>query len=51
MNEKPLWEQLSKAKEAVCRLLNNEAGSVDMHGLAYWASEVERLRAEIKKTL
>lgn len=46
-----LLTKLQYAKEAVTWLLNNEAGSVDFHGLTYWAGEVERLRAEVKKAL
>jgi hypothetical protein len=46
-----MLEKLEYAKKAVLWLLENAAGSVDFHGLTYWASEVERLRAEIKKTL
>jgi hypothetical protein len=46
-----MLEQLKYAKEAVLWLLNNENGSVDFHGLVYWASEIERLRTEIKKSL
>ena len=44
-------EKLKYAKEGVIFLLNNADGLVDMHGLAYWAREIERLREEIKKTL
>ena len=46
-----LYEELEKAKENVKWLLDNESGSVDMHGLEYWAKRVEQLREEIKKTL
>ena len=46
-----MLEQLKTAKENVAWLLEHEAGLVDMHGLAYWAGVVERLRAEIKATL
>ena len=49
MNE--LLEQLKYAKESVIWLVNNAEGNVDFHGLIYWASEVERLREEIKKLL
>jgi len=49
MNE--LFEKLQYAKNAVIWLIENEAGNVDFHGLSYWAGEVERLRAEIKKSL
>jgi len=46
-----LFEQLRYAKSTVIWLIENESGSVDFHGLVYWAGEVERLRAEIKKSL
>jgi hypothetical protein len=49
MNE--LIEKLEKAKSAVRVLLDNADSSVDFHGIAYWAGEVERLREEIKKIL
>jgi hypothetical protein len=48
---KELFENLEKAKDAVRWLLDNENGSVNFHGIAYWASEVERLRKEIKSKL
>jgi hypothetical protein len=44
-------EKLEHAKESVRWLLDNPEGMVDMHGLVYWAGEVERLRREIKKGL
>jgi len=43
-----MLEELKKAKENVRWLLDHESGSVDMHGLVYWAEVVERLRKEIK---
>jgi len=46
-----LTTKLRYAKESVRWLLDNESGSVDFHGLSYWAGEVERLQAEIKKSL
>ena len=49
--EKPIMERLAYAKDAVMSCLKCEATSVDFHGLAYWASEVERLRKEIKEQL
>lgn len=49
--EKPIMERLTHAKDAVMSCLKCEATSVDFHGLAYWASEVERLRKEIKEQL
>jgi len=48
---KTLFEKLEYAKEAVRSCLNNAATLVDMHGLKYWAGEVERLREEVKKLL
>lgn len=48
---KELFEKLEYAKKAVLWLLENEKGSVDFHGLSYWAGEIERLREEIKKSL
>lgn len=44
-------QELATAKENVSLLLENEAGSIDMHGLTYWATRVEALRAEIKAAL
>jgi len=49
MNE--LIDKLNYAKDAVRYLLEHESASVDFHGLSYWASEVERLRSEIKELL
>lgn len=46
-----LVEKLQYAKKAVLWLLDHESGSVDFHGLSYWAQEVERLRKEIKESL
>lgn len=46
-----LIKKLQYAKESVIWLVGHEAGLVDMHGLAYWAKEVERLRTEIKNML
>jgi hypothetical protein len=46
-----MLEELKKAKDAVRWLLDNESGKVDMKGLSYWASEVERLRKEIREIL
>jgi hypothetical protein len=46
-----LIEKLQYAKDAVLFMLEHENGAVDWHGLSYWASEVERLRAEIKSML
>lgn len=44
-------EQLTKAKKYVLWLLDHPDGLADMHGLSYWAQEVERLRTEIKELL
>jgi hypothetical protein len=46
-----LIEKLDYAKDALVWLLAHANGDVDCHGLTYWATEVERLREEIKKTL
>ena len=46
-----LVTKLEKAKANVAWLLDNESGLADMHGLAYWAGVVERLRKEIKSHL
>jgi len=46
-----LIKQLQYAKQSVLWLVEHESGLVDMHGLSYWAGEVERLRADIKKYL
>lgn len=46
-----LFEKLEYAKKSVIWLVEHADGSVDFHGLSYWAGEVERLRAEIKKSL
>ena len=45
------FEELKEAKKNVLWLLNNPDGLVDMHGLAYWAKVVERLREVIKESL
>lgn len=49
MNE--LFEKLQYAKKAVLSTLEKENCLVDWHGIAYWASEVERLRKEIKNSI
>jgi len=46
-----LIKDLEVAKENVKTLLNNSNALIDMHGLSYWASVVERLRNEIKEQL
>lgn len=45
------FEKLQYAKKAVLAIIENADCNVDFHGLVYWANEVERLRAEIKKQL
>ena len=42
-----LIKELAYAKKAVKVCLENSNCNVDMHGLSYWANEVERLRKEI----
>lgn len=42
------YEELQEAKKNVQWLLDNPSGLVDMHGIAYWAGVVERLREEVK---
>ena len=44
-------DELIKAKENVKFCLENANGLIDMHGLEYWASVVEKLRTEIKELL
>ena len=44
-------DKLEYAKKAVLYCLDNENGSVDFHGLSYWAGVVEKLREEIKGML
>jgi hypothetical protein len=46
-----LIKKLQYAKDAVRYLLDHDMSNVDFHGIAYWASEVERLRIEVKKLL
>jgi hypothetical protein len=46
-----LFEKLKYAKESVLWLVEHDSGMIDFHGLTYWASEVERLRKEIKSML
>ena len=48
---KELFEKLEEAKSNVLWLLENGGGLINFHGIAYWASEVERLRQEIRKAL
>ena len=44
-------KELEKAKKAVQSCLDNANCWVDMHGLAYWAERVEKLKNEIKDLL
>jgi hypothetical protein len=46
-----LFEELQHAKNNVRWLLDHESGLADMHGLAYWAMRVERLREQIKEQM
>lgn len=48
---KELIDKLEYSKKAVMFCLENENGNVDFKGLTYWASEVEKLRKEIKELL
>ena len=43
-----ILDKLKTAKENVQWLLDHRNGLVDMHGLVYWAGEVERLRQEME---
>lgn len=46
-----MFVKLDYAKKAVEFCLKHSTGCVDMHGLEYWASEVERLRKELKELI
>lgn len=46
-----LIKKLEYAKKATHNCLENAKCNVDMHGLSYWANEVERLRKEIMEEL
>ena len=46
-DEKVLFNELLTAKSACRACLENNGVLVGMHGLAYWAGEVERLRAKV----
>lgn len=46
-----LLEQYNYARKACQSCLDRGDTLVDMHGLTYWAGEVERLRKEIKEQL
>ena len=45
------FNKLTYAINSVMACLEHDGVLVDMHGLTYWASEVERLRKEIKEAL
>ena len=44
-------KQLEIAKGNVRELLDNPDALIDLHGIAYWAGVVERLRNKIKELL
>lgn len=44
-------KELEYAKQAVRTCLANSLTAVDMHGLVYWAEQVEKIRKEIKESL
>ena len=46
-----LVEKLEYAKKAAMSCLESEGVLIDMRGLEHWASEVVRLRKEIKEML
>ena len=46
-----LIKKLEYAKNAVQSCIKSANCNVDMHGLVYWANEVERLRKEIMEKL
>jgi hypothetical protein len=46
-----LIKKLEYAKNAAQSCLKSANCNVDMHGLSYWANEVERLRKEIIEKL
>ena len=48
---KELIKKLEYAKNAVQSCIKSANCSVDMHGLSYWANEVERLRKEISEQI
>ena len=51
-DQKPdLIAQLDTAKDNVRWLLDHAGGSVDMHGLRYWAGVVEDLREKVRAAL
>ena len=46
-----LIKKLEYAKNATQSCLESANCNVDMHGLSYWANEVERLRKKIMEKL
>ena len=44
-------DDLNAAKHNVRWLLDHPKGSVDNHGIAYWASVLERLRRQLQEQL
>ena len=46
-----LIEQLDVAKGNVRELLENGNRIIGMHGIEYWAGEVQRLRNKIKESI
>lgn len=49
--DKLAFDKLVYAKHACEKCLESADIRVDMHDLTFWASEVERLRKEIKEQL
>jgi len=45
------FDDLQAARKNVQTLLDEPNASIDMHGIKYWAGEVERLREVIKDNL
>ena len=46
-----LFKDLEYAKNATKSCLENSNTLVDMHGLSYWATQVENLRNKIKEEI
>lgn len=42
---------LEYAREAVRWLLDHPTGTVDFHGLVYWATRVDLLREELREAI
>lgn len=51
MSTTEIAESIETAKRNVVWLLDHPNGSVDCHGLSYWAGVVERLRSELLASL